>query len=83
MHTGKFVFAQVLDYLPMQNLCRYIDCYYGHHGVKRFSCQDQFESMAFAQLTGRVSLRAIAVCLAAHSKKLFRMGFGAPSIAIP
>ncbi len=42
--------------------------------MKRFSCQDQYRSMAFAQLTYRESLRDIEACLKAQSSKLYHMG---------
>ncbi len=59
----------------MHNLRRYVDRYKGHRFVKSFSCQDQFRSMAFAQLTSRESLRDIETCLGVQSRKLFHMGF--------
>jgi hypothetical protein len=50
MYTGKLVFAQVMDHLPMHTLRRCIERYDGNRRVRRFSCHDQFRSMAFAQL---------------------------------
>jgi len=70
MHTGKFVFAQVMDHLPMYALRRSIDLYDGHRFVKSFRCQDRFRSMAFAQLTSRESLRDIETCLGVQGRKL-------------
>jgi Transposase DDE domain/Domain of unknown function (DUF4372) len=49
--------------------------YDGNKGVRRLSCWEQFLAMAFAQLTYRESLRDIEVCLAAHRKNLYRVGF--------
>lgn len=74
MHTGKFVFAQVMDHLPMYALHRSIDRYDGHRFVKSFRCRDRFRSMAFAQLTSRESLRDIETCLGVQGRKLFHMG---------
>ena len=62
MYTGKPVFAQVMDHLPMHTLRRHIDRCNGHRFVKSFSCQDQFRSMAFAQLTSSESFRDIEAC---------------------
>jgi hypothetical protein len=75
MNTGKYVFAQVLDYLPKHefNLCR--RTYRGDYKVRSFSCYDQFLCMAFAQLTFRDSLRDIETCLRALQPKLFHAGF--------
>ena len=75
MYSGKLVFAQVMDHLPMHTLRRCIERYNGHRRVRRFSCQDQFRSMAFAQLTSRASLRDIETCLRAQDGKLYHMGF--------
>ena len=75
MYSGKLVFAQVMDHLPMHTLRRCIERYNGHRRVRRFSCQDQFRSMAFAQLTSRESLRDIETCLRAQAGKFYHMGF--------
>jgi len=75
MNTGKYVFAQILDFLPKHefNLCR--QKYQGDYKVRSFSCYDQFLSMAFAQLTFRDSLRDIETCLRALQPKLYHAGF--------
>ncbi len=74
MYTGKLVFAQAMDHLPMHTFRRCIQRYDGNRHVKRFSCQDQYRCMAFAQLTYRDSLRDIEACLKAQSNKLYHMG---------
>jgi len=74
MHTGKLVFAQVMEHLPLSTFHRCVDRYAGHHKVKRFSCLDQYLCMAFAQLTYRESLRDIQACLRAQSSKLYHLG---------
>src|SRR5258708_36689908 len=55
MYLGKFVFAQVMDHLPLHTFHRCVARYSGEHKVKRFSCLDQYLCMAFAQLTYRES----------------------------
>jgi hypothetical protein len=74
MHTGKLVFAQLMEHLPLTTLRRCVARYGGHHKVQRFSCLDQYLSMAFAQLTFRESLRDIEACLRAQSSKLYHLG---------
>ena len=74
MYTGKLVFAQAMDHLPLHALRRCIQRYDGNRHIKRFSCQDQYRCMAFAQLTYRESLRDIEACLNAQSNKLYHMG---------
>jgi hypothetical protein len=75
MYTGKLVFAQVTEHLPLHALRRCVARYRGEHKVKRFSCLDQFLCMAFAQLTYRESLRDVETCLRAQASKLYHMGF--------
>jgi Domain of unknown function (DUF4372)/Transposase DDE domain len=75
MLTGQYVFRQVIDHLPLQIFGRCVKRYQGDRKVKDFSCMDQFQCMAFAQLTWRESLRDIEVSLRAQSDKLYHMGF--------
>ena len=77
MHTGKLIFAQLMEHLPLTTFRRCVTRYGGHHKVKRFSCLDQYLSMAFAQLTYRESLRDIEACLRAQSSKLYHLGLRA------
>ena len=75
MHQGRNVFAQLLDFLPRHEFNRCVERYRGNYRVHRFSCFDQFFCMAFAQLTGRESLRDIEACLRAMYPKLYHTGF--------
>jgi hypothetical protein len=77
MHAGKLVFAQLMEHLPRSTFQRCVQRYDGQYKVQRFSCLDQYLSMAFAQLTYRESLRDIEACLRAQSSKLYHMGFRA------
>ena len=54
--------------------------YNGEHGVRNFSCWEQFSALAFGQLSFRESLRDIAVCLGAHRNKLYHLGFHSPLV---
>ena len=74
MYTGKLIFSQVTDFLPMHSFRQCVERYQGHHKVKSFSCLDQYLCMVFAQLTYRESLRDIEACLRAQSNKLYHMG---------
>ena len=74
MH-GKFLFSQLMDFLPWSTFSRIVARYNGDRYVKSFTCAEQFRALAFAQLTYRESLRDIEVCLTAQSEKLYRMGF--------
>ncbi|HEY0722756.1 MAG TPA: IS4 family transposase [Pyrinomonadaceae bacterium] len=74
MHTGKLVFAQLMEHLPLTTFRRCVARYGGHHKVQHFTCLDQYLSMAFAQLTFRESLRDIEACLRAQPSKLYHLG---------
>ena len=74
MYTGKLVFSQVMDFLPLPVFRNCVAKYRGHHKVRKFSCLDQYYCMAFAQITYRESLRDIEACLRSQSSKLYHMG---------
>jgi hypothetical protein len=74
MNTGRIVFSQLVDFLPMHDFRKCVRRYQGDRKVLRFSCLDQFLCMAFAQLTYRESLRDIEACLRAVQPKLYHMG---------
>lgn len=75
MNSGRTVFAQLMDYIPMYEFRRCVERYGGTYKVKSFSCWDQYLCMAFAQLTYRESLRDIESCLRSMQNKLYHMGF--------
>ena len=74
MHSGRFVFSQLMEHLPSKVFRRCVRRYRGDHHIQSFTCLDQFLCLAFAQLTHRESLRDIEVCLRAHRGKLYHMG---------
>ncbi len=74
MFSGKIVFAQLMEFVPMHVFRRCVITYQGNYNVRTFSCLDQFLCMAFAQLTYRESLRDIEACLRSQKQKLYHMG---------
>ena len=74
MYTGRLVFSQLMDFLPMRQFHRCVTRYNGDRYMKSFSCLDQFLCMSFAQLSYRESLRDIESCLRAMQNKLYHMG---------
>lgn len=74
MNTGKTVFSQAMEFLPVYEFQKCVQRYQGNYKVKTFSCMDQFLCMAFAQLTFRESLRDIESCLRSMHRKLYHMG---------
>ena len=78
MHAGKIVFSQIMECLPWYQFNECVRRYQGDYRIRQFSCLTQFYCMAFAQLTGRESLRDIVGCLRAHPHKLYHMGIHGP-----
>jgi hypothetical protein len=76
MNQGKYVFAQVVEFLPQRVFDRIVEKYDGNRYVKHFSCWNQLLCMLFGQLTNRDSLRDLIVALDAHRSKSYHLGFG-------
>ena len=74
MHTGTFLFAQLMAFLPKRDFDRCVRKYRGNYRTRKFSCFDQFLCMTFAQLTYRTSLRDIEICLNSMKAKLYHVG---------
>jgi transposase len=74
MNTGKTVFAQLLEHLPLHQFRLCVKRYGGNHKVQSFTCLDQYLCLFFAQLTYRESLRDITTCLLGMQNKLYHMG---------
>jgi hypothetical protein len=75
MSAGQTVFRHLLQFLPRHefNLC--VRRYRGECRARSFSTFDQFLCLAYAQLSGRESLRDIETCLNTHREKLYHIGF--------
>jgi Domain of unknown function (DUF4372)/Transposase DDE domain len=74
MHAGQFLFSQLMAFLPKRQFDSCVRKYKGNYRTRKFSCLDQFLCMAFAQLTGRASLRDIEISLNALKPKLYHAG---------
>src|SRR5579863_2433768 len=75
MYTGKLVFSQVMEHVPVHEFQKCVARYGGDYKSRGFSCRDQFLCMSFAQLTFRESLRDIEACLRSVPEKLYHLGF--------
>ena len=75
MNSGKTVFRQLLQYLPRHEFNVCVHRYRGEYRVQKFTTFDQFLCLAYAQISGRDSLRDIETCLNSHKEKLYHVGF--------
>jgi hypothetical protein len=76
MNQGKYVYAQIVEFLPQRIFDKYVRKYDGNKYVKHFTCWNQLLCMIFGQLTNRDSLRDLIVAINAHSGKSYHLGFG-------
>jgi IS4 transposase len=76
MNRGKYVFAQIFDFVSHNDFLKFVKKYNGDYKVKHFKCWKQFLCMAFGQLTHRESLSDTILCIGANSKKLYHLGIG-------
>lgn len=76
MNQGKYVFAQVVEFLPQRAFDSCVGRYKGNYYVKHFSCWNQLLCMMFGQLGNRESLSDLILCIEAHSSKAYHLGFG-------
>jgi len=79
MNEGRTVFAQLMDCLPKYEFDKAVHRYHGNFRVRSLPAYEQFLVMAFAQLTGRESLRDIETCLHALGAKLYHSGIRKPT----
>jgi Domain of unknown function (DUF4372)/Transposase DDE domain len=75
MHTGRFIFSELIAHLPHKEFQKCVARYDGGSQWRKFSYWDQYLAMAFAQLTYRESLRDIEACLRSVTGKLYHLGF--------
>ena len=76
MNTGKYIFAQLIEFLPQRIFDRIVMKYEGNKYVKHFTCWNQLLVMMFGQLSNRDSLRDLTSTISAHSNKVYHLGFG-------
>jgi len=76
MNQGKYVYAQIIEFLPQRIFDKYVKKYDGNKYIKHFACWNQLLCMVFGQLTNRDSLRDLLIAINAHSSKSYHLGFG-------
>lgn len=76
MNQGKFVFAQITEFLPRRVFDRIVQKHNGNKHIRTFTCWNQMLCMVFGQLTNRDSLRDLIVAIDAHKAKSYHLGLG-------
>ena len=76
MNQGKYIFAQLTDFLPRRVFDTIVAKYDGNKKIRTFTCWNQMLCMIFGQLTARDSMRDLMLSLEAHNKKYYHLGLG-------
>lgn len=76
MNTGKYIFSQLIEFLPQRTFDGIVIKYEGNKYVKHFTCWNQLLVMMFGQLSNRDSLRDLVTTVTAHGSKGYHLGFG-------
>jgi hypothetical protein len=74
MNSGKYVFAQIVQFINKYEFEKCVSRYNGDYRVRELNCWNQFVQLFFGQLTSLSSLRDICTCLKAHKNKLYHLG---------
>ena len=74
MNKGKYVFAQLMDFINDYEFSKCVERYQGDYRIRDLSCWNQFLCMAFGQITHRESVTDIITCLNAHKKNAYHLG---------
>ena len=80
MNQGKYIFAQLTDFLPRRVFDRLLEKYSGNKKIRTFTCWNQIQCMIFGQLTARDSMRDLMLSLEAHKNKYYHLGLGSTVI---
>lgn len=75
MNQGKFVFSQVIEFLPRYEFDKIVVKYNGDYRYRHLTSYNHVLHLIFGQLTACNSLRDICLCLNAHEKWLYHLGF--------
>ena len=76
MNNGKYVFSQLVEFLPQRVFDRFVTKYDGNKKVRHFNFWNQLLCMIFCQLSSRDSLTDLIIVIEAHQSKSYHLGFG-------
>lgn len=76
MNNGKYLFAQVTSFLPVNDFIKCVKKFDGNYKVHHFTCWHQLMCMLFGQLANRDSLSDLVMCLNTQRDKWYHLGMG-------
>lgn len=76
MNQGKYIFAQIIQFLQRNEFEKYVKQYNGDYRYRKLSSWNHLLNLIFGQITNCKSIRDIALCLNAHKKALYHLGIG-------
>lgn len=82
MNSGKYVFSQLVDFLPKRVFDMIVKRYEGDKWVKTFTCWNQLLVMMYGQLAACDSLREVACIVDSIKNKSYHLGFGTGDIKL-
>ena len=74
MNFGKYIFAQVIDFIPRYQFDKLVKKYKSDWHAKDLACYNQLLHLLFGQITGCDSIRDICLCLEAHDNCIYHLG---------
>ena len=74
MNLGKYIFAQVIEFIPRYQFDKLVKKYKGDWHAKDLNCYNQLLHLLFGQITGCDSVRDICLCLEAHNSSIYHLG---------
>lgn len=82
MNSGKYVFSQLVEFMPKRTFDGIVKKYQGDRYVKTFICWNQLLVMMYGQLSGCDSLREVICIIDAIKSKSYHLGFGSGDIKL-
>jgi len=76
MNSGKYLFSQLVEFLPKRTFDGIVKKYNGDKYVKTFTCWSQLLVMMFGQISSCDSLREVICIIDAIKNKSYHLGFG-------
>ena len=82
MNSGKYLFSQLVEFLPKRVFDGIVKKYSGDKYVKTFTCWNQLLVMMYGQLSSCDSLREVICIIDAIKNKSYHLGFGSGDIKL-